>query len=188
MESLPSYRTVPNASACRVEAAGDTAPPVGWETWTPVDQAVLCFVRRGNCILLIHKKRGLGRGKINGPGGRIEPGESAKNAAIRETREEVGITPVDPIGYARLRFQFTDGYSLSCEVFVAHETHGDLIETEEARPFWCPVTEIPYHRMWADDRHWLPHVLGGKYVDAYFVFDGDWMLSRHVKAWSPSIL
>ena len=48
-----------------------------WSTWQPHERANLCFVVRGEEVLLIHKKRGLGAGKINGPGGRIEPGETA---------------------------------------------------------------------------------------------------------------
>jgi 8-oxo-dGTP diphosphatase len=48
-----------------------------WSVWQPTERANLCFVTRGDEVLLIHKKRGLGAGKINGPGGRIEPGETA---------------------------------------------------------------------------------------------------------------
>src|SRR5690606_39061541 len=57
--------------------------------WTPRDRATLLFVRRGHQILLIRKKRGLGAGKINAPGGRIEPGETPEQAARRELLEEV---------------------------------------------------------------------------------------------------
>ena len=52
---------------------------------------MILFVLDGDQILLIDKKRGLGHGKVNGPGGRLEPGESAYQAAVRETREEVGL-------------------------------------------------------------------------------------------------
>jgi len=34
------------------------------------------FVIRAGQMLLIHKKRGLGAGKINGPDGRLDLGES----------------------------------------------------------------------------------------------------------------
>ena len=64
-----------------------------WSTWQPDDRATLLFVVHADRILLIEKKRGLGAGKINGPGGRIEPGESPRQAAVREVQEEVGVTP-----------------------------------------------------------------------------------------------
>jgi 8-oxo-dGTP diphosphatase len=65
-----------------------------WNSWIPRERANLCFILRHGRVLLIRKKRGLGAGKINGPGGKIEAGESALASAIRETQEEVGVTPV----------------------------------------------------------------------------------------------
>ena len=53
----------------------------------------LVFDIDGPQVLLIRKKRGLGAGKINGPGGRLEAGETPEQCAIRETHEEVGIDP-----------------------------------------------------------------------------------------------
>jgi 8-oxo-dGTP diphosphatase len=67
---------------------------IDWQEWAPTERAVLCFVRRDGELLLIRKKRGLGAGKVNGPGGRIEDGESAEQAAVRETFEEVGVRPL----------------------------------------------------------------------------------------------
>jgi len=64
---------------------------IDWATWTPVDTATLLFVVRHTEVLLIRKKRGLGAGKINGPGGRLEKGESLAECAVRETEE--GTTP-----------------------------------------------------------------------------------------------
>jgi len=61
--------------------------------WKPQERGVLCFIVKEGKILLIEKKRGLGAGKVNGPGGRIEKGETEEQAAARETQEEVGITP-----------------------------------------------------------------------------------------------
>jgi 8-oxo-dGTP diphosphatase len=153
---------------------------INWEQWTPVDRAVLCFVLHDNQILLIHKKRGLGAGKINGPGGRIEPGETALAAAIRETEEELGVTPIAPELRGELFFQFTDGYSLHCGVFLAHQHHGTAIETEEAIPCWTPLEQIPYDQMWQDDQHWLPGLLAGQTFRARFVFDSETMLSQDI--------
>lgn len=45
-----------------------------WTGWVPRERAVLVFLRDGDQLLLIHKKRGLGTGKVNAPGGRVETG------------------------------------------------------------------------------------------------------------------
>src|SRR6187455_2643555 len=101
-----------------------------WTDWTPRERANLCFIIKDGHIMLIRKKRGLGAGKINGPGGKLEPGESALAAAIRETQEEIGVTPHAIEERGVLHFQFTDGYSLHCTVFVATECEGEPIETD----------------------------------------------------------
>ena len=154
---------------------------MNWSTWQPRERATLCFIVDAGRILLIHKKRGLGAGKINGPGGRLEPGETTLAAAIRETQEEVGVTPLAVEERGVLHFQFTDGYSLHCTVFLARDFTGELIETDEATPFWCDLPEIPYGEMWEDDQHWLPPMLAGQRFAAWFEFDGERMLSKDVR-------
>ncbi len=153
---------------------------VDWESWRFTEDAVLCFIEDGENLLLIHKKTGLGKGKINAPGGRIEPGEKMKDAAVRECEEEIGITPSDLRQVAELQFIFTDGYSLRGFVFFAKSFTGTLIETPEAKPFWCALTNIPYDKMWADDTLWLPRVLRGESVLGRFIFEDDRMLSHRI--------
>ena len=99
---------------------------IDWAAWKPTEYANLCFVMRDGQILLIRKKRGLGAGKINGPGGRLEKGETALAAAIRETQEEVGVTPTGLEQVGELFFQFLDGYKLHVAVFAADGCHGEL--------------------------------------------------------------
>lgn len=149
-------------------------------TWRAGEVATLCFVIRDGQILLIEKKRGLGAGKINGPGGRLEPGETPVEAAIRETQEELGVTPLNLRWAGALKFQFLDGYSLDCSVFVADGCEGTAVETDEAVPRWTPLSEIPYDQMWADDRHWLPGVIEGGRFLGFFTFDSDQMLEKAV--------
>lgn len=155
------------------------------ENFTPHDRAVLMFIqRRGRGtegeLLLIEKKRGLGAGKYNGPGGKLEEGESYRQAAIRECREEVGLTPVNPELRGRLFFTFSDGYRMYGEVFWSYEWSGEEVETEEARPFWQSAAALPYQNMWADDRLWMPQALLGHLFSAAFYFDGDTLISSRM--------
>ncbi len=153
---------------------------IDWTTWEPQQRANLCFILREEKILLIRKKRGFGAGKINGPGGKVDPGESALESALRETFEELGIHPLGAEQRGELHFQFRDGYSLHCAVFLAHDFSGELRETDEAIPLWTPLDAIPYDEMWEDDRHWLPLLIRGEHFAGYFEFDGDRLLSRKV--------
>lgn len=154
---------------------------IDWEAWTPEQRATLLFVVGNDEILLIRKKRGLGAGKINGPGGRIDGGETPLECAIREVEEELRITPIGVEPRGELRFQFVDGLSIHGYVFVASAFDGEPTETDEAIPLWTPVDAIPYHEMWQDDHLWLPLMLEGKRFMGRFLFDGDAMLGHEVE-------
>ncbi|NCZ53071.1 MAG: 8-oxo-dGTP diphosphatase [Verrucomicrobia bacterium] len=154
---------------------GETRERVDGANWKPQEKGTLCFIIENGKILLIEKKRGLGAGKVNGPGGRIEVGETAEQGAIRETQEEVGLTPTGMEWAGELSFQFRDGYSLHVELYRASGWTGELCETDEAKPFWCSTSEIPYGRMWADDEQWMPRLLAGEKFRGWFEFDGDRM-------------
>jgi 8-oxo-dGTP diphosphatase len=153
---------------------------VDWANWIPLERATLLFVIRNGSMLLIHKKRGLGAGKIIGPGGRLEPGESALQVAMREVQEELNITPMGVQQCGELSFQFVDGLSICVYVFTAQDCEGDPQETDEATPLWIGLDQIPYDHMWADDRVWFPLMLAGQQFHGRFLFDGEIMLSHQV--------
>lgn len=154
---------------------------IDWHQWQPQEHAVLCFLLTKDEVLLIHKKRGLGAGKVNAPGGRQEGSETLAATAIRETEEEVGLVPTAPRYMGRMRFAFTDGYHLEVHIFTATHWTGTMQETDEALPFWVSRDAIPYDRMWADDVFWLPHVLSGRRVEGEMVFQEDSMLWWQVR-------
>jgi 8-oxo-dGTP diphosphatase len=157
---------------------------VNWSTWKPKATATLCFVRQGTRVLMIRKKRGLGAGKINGVGGKLEPGEIPETGIVREAEEELRITILDPARCGELHFQFLDGFSLFCTVFIATRFDGIPASTEEADPIWYDVDRIPFDEMWEDDELWLGGALAGVFFRGYFVFDGEKMVSHQVD-WEP---
>jgi len=149
---------------------------IDWSRWQAVDLATLVFVLDGDDILLIEKKRGLGGGKVNGPGGKVDPGETIEACAMRECHEELGIEVWDLEAFGEHRFQFVDGYSIHCWVFRTGAWRGPAVETPEAKPLWTRVDAIPFERMWADDRIWLPLLIEGRAFTARWIFDDDTMV------------
>ncbi len=149
---------------------------IDWDNWQAQDPATLVFVIRDGRILLIDKKTGLGKGKVNGPGGKLEKGESPEECAVRECREELGITVSNLQYCGQHRFQFVDGYSIHVWVYRTAEFAGDPTESDEARPFWVALDEIPFEQMWEDDGIWLPMLLRGEQFQGRWLFDGDRML------------
>jgi 8-oxo-dGTP diphosphatase len=147
--------------------------PIDWKNWQGEILATLMFIIRNEKILLIEKKRGIGAGKINGPGGKIDEGETPLECAIRETREELHITPIHPRKMGELFFAMSDIPDIHCHVFVANGFTGEPTETDEAVPRWTLIEEIPYQLMWEDDIFWLPQMIKGKKFEGRFAFEGE---------------
>ncbi len=145
----------------------------------------LLFLRKDDSVLLAMKKRGFGIGRWNGVGGKIEEGESVEQAMIRETQEEIGVTPVNYEKVGELLFdEFFKGAPtlMRVHVYTATKWEGTPAESEEMKPQWFSVDNIPYTDMWPDDPYWLPSVLAGKKVTATFKLDeSDAIISHDVK-------
>ena len=149
---------------------------VEWSTWTSEIHATLMFIQRDGEVLLIEKLTGIGKGKVNGPGGKIDPGETSVQGVIRECEEELHISVQNPEKMGELWFDMSDIPSIHCHVYTASEFTGVPTPTREANPFWCSVDAIPYDRMWADDIYWLPQMLAGQKFNGRFIFEGETIL------------
>ncbi len=155
--------------------------PVDWQQWQGEILATLLFVIRDGKILLIEKKRGIGAGKVNGPGGKIDPGETPLECAVRETMEELHVKALNVRKCGELCFAMSDIPDIHCHVFVADDIEGVPTETDEAIPLWTSLEEIPYERMWADDIYWLPQMIAGHTFVGRFLFEGETILWRDVR-------
>ena len=151
------------------------------QAWRPTATGTLVYVTAGTRVLLIHKRRGHGAGKVNAPGGHVEVGESPVACARRETLEEVCVR-CGPLQLgAVLRFHdVAGGGDMLAYAYTAAAFTGEPAETAEAIPFWAEREALPFDRMWAADRLWLPLVLAGQRVDAELVFAGDRLLDQAV--------
>ena len=167
-----------NDERCRNAEKVEDVP---WGSWEPSERCVLTYVMDGDNVLLILKKRGLGDGYYNAPGGHIELEETSIEAAIRETKEETGLTVSELKERGTLRFQFKDGMRMVCYVFTTGTWEGELKECDEAKPFWADRNNLDYDMMWKDDKLWLPLLLDGKEFEGWFVFDDREMLDAKVE-------
>lgn len=153
---------------------------IDWDHWQPEQTATLLFVVQNNHVLLIVKKRGLGAGNINGPGGKLDPGETPLECAIRETQEELLITPEGVSFAAELLFHAYDFPRIHAFAYIATGFTGVPQETDEAIPVWYPFERIPFEKMWQDDRYWLPRVLKGETLKGKFTFKGETLVDHTI--------
>lgn len=145
-------------------------------------QVCVCYLTRRSPdgtrqVLLGRKKKGLGAGNIVGLGGKLEPGESPLDAAVREVEEESGLvvaaSALVPLGVLTYLFPHRESWSQESSVFVCSEWAGTPRESDELNPEWFDVASLPVDEMWDDARHWLPGVLAGTPVRATFTFGED---------------
>jgi len=141
----------------------------------------IVFLRRDNSILLAMKKRGFGEGHWNGAGGKPEPGEDIMTTAIRECQEEIAVSvkALDKVAVLNFYSQSNPGDNQQAHVYFCYDWLGQPSETEEMRPQWFKLTDIPYETMWADDKFWLPEVLSGKKIEADFYFSEQGKVIKH---------
>ncbi len=130
-------------------------------------------------ILLGRKRRGMGYGKWNGFGGKIEAGETMRECAARELFEECGLT-VRPerltmVGDLYFHQPSDTTWSHAGIIYLAQDWSGTPHLSDEMEPRWFHPKDFPYEDMWMADCIWLPMILSGKRIrgTVYFAEDGD---------------
>lgn len=143
------------------------------------EEATLCYLVDDGRVLLIEKKRGLGAGKYNAPGGKLEFQETPTEAVEREVKEETNIELSDPERIGSVRFVVDGSREMYIHVFTATGYEGRVEESEEAKPEWHDVDRIPYDEMWEDNEEWVPHALAGNPFQATVEFSDQMELESY---------
>lgn len=133
----------------------------------------LCHIIKGDKVLLKEATRGISKGKWNGPGGKMDKGETPVQGIIRETLEETGLRIRKPFYHGKLYFHMNGkravtivGYLFSARKFV-----GRPRPSEEGPLRWFKIRDIPLEKMWDDDRYWINLLLAGRKFDAHCYYD-----------------
>jgi 8-oxo-dGTP pyrophosphatase MutT (NUDIX family) len=123
------------------------------------------------------KRTGLGAGKYAGFGGKVKAGETVTRAAVRELEEETGVRADEKnlrqIGLLTFLFPARPAWSQKVHVFLVTRWGGEPLVSEEMRPVWFAMHNIPYKHMWQDGPHWLPTILAGERIQATFTYEED---------------
>ncbi len=134
--------------------------------------ATLVFVVQNGQVLLAEKLSKTGRGRLNGYGGKLELGESPREAVCREFLEETGGATIDgeSLEKVALTHFFNQYYDGKCalwiiHVYIARGYSGTIVATEEmAVASWYSIDDLPLEKLLPADPYWLPFALHGKSV------------------------
>lgn len=143
----------------------------------------LCIIHQHPRVLLGMKKQGLGVGRWNGFGGKVEKGESIEEAMRREIKEEAGIEVKNLHKVGIIDFEFKGNpETLEVHIFRSDSFMGEPKESEEMKPEWFYIDEIPFDKMWPDDVYWMPFLLKGKKFKGKILFgESDIILEKELE-------
>ena len=136
--------------------------------------ATLCYVKRNGKTLMIHRVRranDVHEGKWNGLGGKFEAGETPEECAIREVKEECGLTIRNPELKGFLTFpRFKDNEDWYVFVFVVTDFDGELINSAEGNLEWIKDARLLSLNLWAGDHLFLEWMGQGRFFSGKFEY------------------
>lgn len=137
----------------------------------------LCMVTDGKGNVLVQDRKDPDWGGITFPGGHVEPGESFVESAIREVREETGLTIEDPRLCGTKQFQTKDGARYVVFFFKATRYTGELRSSDEGEVFWMPREQLSSCRL-AMDMMDMVRVFEEEDLNEfyYYIEDDQWKL------------
>ena len=103
---------------------------------------VLVMVTDKDGRILVQNRLDPGWPGICFPGGHVEPGEAFTEAAIRETREETGLTIENPRLCGVKQFQTKEDARYVVFFYKADQYHGQLQSSDEGEVFWLPRSDF----------------------------------------------
>ncbi len=139
--------------------------------------ATLCYVMNKNdrTTLMMHrtkKENDYHEGKWNGLGGKFEQGESPEECAIREIKEESGLTVKSPRMHGFITFPNFDGVDdWYVFIFTADEYEGEMIESPEGILEWIPNEKVTMLNLWEGDKIFLEWLYRDKFFSAKFNYE-----------------
>ena len=136
--------------------------------------ATLCYVRhQGKTLMLFRnkKKNDVHEGKWNGLGGKLEPGESPEECAIREVKEESGLHVESPELRGVLTFpEFTPDHDWYVFVYEFNGFFGTISDCDEGELKWIPDDKVLSLELWEGDRYFLKWFYEGRFFSAKFTY------------------
>jgi len=136
--------------------------------------ATLCYVKHNGKTLMMHRNKKPGdvhKGKWNGLGGKLDPGESPDDCVVREIREESGLSIHDPRLRGVITFpSFRPGEDWLVFVYTASRFDGNLSACAEGDLEWIDDAKVLSLPLWEGDLIFLPWLDGDRFFSGKFTY------------------
>lgn len=119
----------------------------------------LCYIEKDGAYLLLHrtkKENDINHDKWIGVGGKLENGETPFDCAMREIKEETGVTPIN-LEYRGIVKFISDLYGTEImHLFTANDYIGDIAyNCKEGELVWIKKDKITSLPIWEGDKIFL---------------------------------
>lgn len=137
----------------------------------------LCMLTDGNGNILVEDRKDPDWPGICFPGGHVEPGESFTEAAVREMREETGLTVLDPRLCGVKQFQTKNNARYVVFFYKATQWTGTIQSSDEGEVFWISKKELSNYRL-VDDFEDMIKVMENETLNEFYYYQrgNDWGL------------
>ena len=146
--------------------------------------ATLCYVRKDGKTLMVHRVKKAGdmhQGKWNGLGGKLNPGETPEECAVREIYEESGLRVREPLLKGLLTFPaFSNDEDWYAFVFVITQAEGKLIDSPEGILCWVEDEKLLELELWAGDRIFIPWLDRPGFFSGKFIYQNGALIDHSV--------
>ena len=118
-------------------------------------QTTLCYLEQDGCYLMLHrikKKKDVNHDKWIGVGGKFEPGEDALACALREVREETGLTMRDPQYRGSVDFYCPPWPAERMHLYTCTDFTGTMTDCNEGTLEWVPKERVQELPIWPGDK------------------------------------
>src|SRR5690625_4212210 len=140
----------------------------------------ICFIKRGNEILMLNRESSSWMGMWNGVGGKLEKDETPLQCIIREVKEETGISLTDVEYKGNVTWGVDDSYSGGMYAYIAElpttYEYPTPIKMEEGILDWKDIDWLlhPENAGVANLKYFLQLMLNDpRTYNHCFVYDGD---------------
>ena len=144
----------------------------------------LVYLKQDGKTLMLHrvkKEQDFHEGKWNGLGGKLDPGETPEECAIREVKEESGLDLVDPRLRGIITFpmfdQVDDWYVY---LFTGREFSGELIDSPEGNLAWIADDKLLDLNLWEGDSTFLKWLDQDRFFSAKFIYENKELIDHSV--------
>ncbi len=118
----------------------------------------LCYIQKNEKYLMLHrikKQNDINKDKWIGIGGKFEEGESPEECALREVKEETGLTLKSYEYRGIVTFVSDNNFTEFMHIFWSDDFEGEIIDCDEGKLEWIEKSKLNDFEHWKGDEIFL---------------------------------